>query len=554
MLGQDADEALERAEDCAMHHHRTLGLAVAVDVLEPEALGLLEVDLDGGDLPAPRERVQDVDVDLGPVEGAVARVQVEGQPVGAQRVRQPLLGYLPLLVGPERLGRPRGELETRLEPEGAVPVLHLLQQHGDLALELIEAAVDVGVVLGELPHAKQARQRARALVAVQAPHVREPQGQIAVRAQRVAIHDGRLGAVHRLETEDLLLGLHQEHVLLVIVPVARLLPELLVDQDRRRDLLVPARIELLAHETLELTHHHPAVGQPHRRSRRDLVEDEEVQLAAELAMVALLRLLEPPEVLVELLLGEPRGAVDPLEHRLLLVAAPVGARRRQELERLDLAGGLHVRPAAEVDEVALRVERHRRRDEALEDLDLVTLAAPPEELDRLRARHLLALERQVGFHDLAHDLLDLGEVLRREWRRAVEVVVEAVLDGGTDGDFHLGKQSLHGLGHDVRGGVTEGRERRRVAVELAGQPEMTIFFRDGHTLPRTRWMVGSGGFEPPTSSASERRSPTELRAYPEYGPCYARRRGVSSKRLLLQAISATTQRRSRLVSDESTKT
>src|ERR1700674_3167349 len=27
-------------------------------------------------------------------------------------------------------------------------------------------------------------------------------------------------------------------------------------------------------------------------------------------------------------------------------------------------------------------------------------------------------------------------------------------------------------------------------------------------------MVGSGGFEPATSSASERRSPTELRAYP----------------------------------------
>src|SRR5712691_7665885 len=35
-------------------------------------------------------------------------------------------------------------------------------------------------------------------------------------------------------------------------------------------------------------------------------------------------------------------------------------------------------------------------------------------------------------------------------------------------------------------------------------------------------MVGSGGFEPPTSSASERRSPTELRAYPEYRTCYTR--------------------------------
>src|SRR2546430_3130678 len=33
-------------------------------------------------------------------------------------------------------------------------------------------------------------------------------------------------------------------------------------------------------------------------------------------------------------------------------------------------------------------------------------------------------------------------------------------------------------------------------------------------------MVASGGFDPPTSSASERRSPTELRAYPEYRTCY----------------------------------
>ncbi len=372
--------------------------------------------------------------------------------------------------------------------------------------------------------------------------------------QGVAVDDGGLGAVHRLQAEDLLLRLHQEHVLLVIVPVARLLPQLLVDQDRRGDFLVPARVQLLADEPLQLAHDRPAPGQPDRRPRRDLVEDVEVQLAPELAVVALLRLLQPPEVPVELLLREPRRAIDPLEHRVLLVAAPVRPRRGQQLEEPDLAGGADVRATAEVDEVPLRVQRHRGGVEALEDLDLEALAALPEERDGLRARHLPALEPQVGLGDRAHLVLDPREVLRRERLRFEEVVVEAVLDGGADGDLHLGKQTLHRLGHDVRGGVTEGRERRRVAVELAGQPEMTIFFRDGHTLPRTRWMVGSGGFEPPTSSASERRSPTELRAYPEYGPCYARRRGVSSKRLLLQAISATTQRRSRLVSDESTKT
>src|SRR5205807_10345382 len=141
-------------------------------------------------------------------------------------------------------------------------------------------------------------------------------------------------AVHRLETEDLLLGLHQEHVLAVVLPVAGLLPEPLVDEDRRRDLLIAARVENLADEALELAHHHPAVREPEGRPGRDVVEGVEVELAPELAVVALLRLLEPPEMLVELFLGEPGGAVDALEHRVALVPAPIGARGRQELEVL----------------------------------------------------------------------------------------------------------------------------------------------------------------------------------------------------------------------------
>jgi hypothetical protein len=33
------------------------------------------------------------------------------------------------------------------------------------------------------------------------------------------------------------------------------------------------------------------------------------------------------------------------------------------------------------------------------------------------------------------------------------------------------------LRHDVRRGMPQGRERRRIAVEVAGQLEVTIFFR-----------------------------------------------------------------------------
>jgi hypothetical protein len=139
-----------------------------------------------------------------------------------------------------------------------------------------------------------------------------------------------------------------------------------------------------------------------------------------------------------------------------------------------------VGPAAEVDEVPLAVERHPIVPDALEDLHLVGLAPLAEEGDRLGPAHLAALEGQVGLRDVAHDRLDLREVVRREGLGPREVVVEAVLDGGPDGHAHVGEQPLHGLGHDVRGGMPQRGQRRRVAVELARQLEVSVFFRLGH--------------------------------------------------------------------------
>jgi hypothetical protein len=54
----------------------------------------------------------------------------------------------------------------------------------------------------------------------------------------------------------------------------------------------------------------------HREARADLVgEAEQVELEPELAVVALLGLLETVQVGGERLLGVPGGAVDALEHR-----------------------------------------------------------------------------------------------------------------------------------------------------------------------------------------------------------------------------------------------
>ena len=88
-----------------------------------------------------------------------------------------------------------------------------------------------------------------------------------------------------------------------------------------------------------------------------VVEGEQPHLLADLAVVALLRLLQHREVGLHLGLVLEGGAVDALELRVLLVAFVVGAGDTQQLERADVAGAHHVRPGAEIDEIAVLIER-----------------------------------------------------------------------------------------------------------------------------------------------------------------------------------------------------
>ena len=88
VLDQDPGEALHRAEQRAVDHHRpVLGVVVAL-VGELEALGHLEVELAGAALPGAAERVGDVEVDLRPVEGPLPRAHVVLAALALERLAQ----------------------------------------------------------------------------------------------------------------------------------------------------------------------------------------------------------------------------------------------------------------------------------------------------------------------------------------------------------------------------------------------------------------------------------------------------------------------------------
>ena len=105
-------------------------------------------------------------------------------------------------------------------------MLHEIEQRRDLLLDLRRHAEYVRIVLHETPHAREARERTRRLVAVQDTELGHADGQFLVRAVARVEDETVAWAVHRLQRPFLLLDVEREHVVLVVLPVAGCLPQL----------------------------------------------------------------------------------------------------------------------------------------------------------------------------------------------------------------------------------------------------------------------------------------------------------------------------------------
>ena len=169
--------------------------------VSPKRARHLRVELDRAELPGAAEHVGHVQVDLRPVERALALADevVDGVPL--ERAHELALGEVPLLVGAELVVGPGRELCPRLEPEEAVDVLQIVERAVELGVDLLPRAEDVGVVLRHVADAREPVQRAGELVAVQRRGLGVAQRQVAIAPQRAAEEQHVPRAVHRLDRE-----------------------------------------------------------------------------------------------------------------------------------------------------------------------------------------------------------------------------------------------------------------------------------------------------------------------------------------------------------------
>src|SRR5205085_2069 len=95
----------------------------------------------------------------------------------------------------------------------------------------------------------------------------------------------------------------------------------------------------------------------------------------------------------------------------------------------------------------------------LYQLHLQRLGAVGEERLRLFARPHLPLVGKVLLRELAHLVLDAIEIFGDERPIDDEVVEEAFVGGRSDAALRAGKKIRHRGGHQVRGAVTQQRQR-----------------------------------------------------------------------------------------------
>ncbi len=160
-LGQVGDQPLEAADDAAVDHDRALQALVRGDVGQPKLPGLIEVELDGRQGRLAARRVEDLHIDLGAVEGALAGGRLVAQAPPVEHLSQGQLAPVPhpgiagVLAGASAQREP---VVMGTDPERVIGVADHVQDGGHLGGNVRRRAEDVCVVELHGSHPGQAAQ------------------------------------------------------------------------------------------------------------------------------------------------------------------------------------------------------------------------------------------------------------------------------------------------------------------------------------------------------------------------------------------------------------
>ena len=358
VLSQHTQEALNRAELRRVNHDRLLHGTVRSLVLQTKTARLVEVVLHGRHLPGTANRVLRLNRNLRAVERSSTGIRNELQTGLLRNLLQNRGSLFPLLISTDELillitlsvaGR---QLKVEvIHTEVLKQAQHELQQVTHLVRCLLLRHIRVRVVLSNHAHTSQTLQHAGLLVTVHGAELEETQRQLTVRTATRTVNLVVHRAVHSLQTVVAVIQLHgREHAIRIVRKVTRSVEQVLLRNVRGADVLETLLNVAGTHVIFHLALNHATLRMNHRQTGTNgLREGEQVQLTAQAAVVAALRLSDALLVSNQLVLARPCGTVNTLQHGVLLRTAPVRATgTHQGVAVSNQLGVRQVRAAAEV--------------------------------------------------------------------------------------------------------------------------------------------------------------------------------------------------------------
>ena len=236
-----------------------------------------------------------------------------------------------------------------------------------------------------------------------------------------------------------------------MIPVPAPFPKRAVEDHRRLYLIITGFLVYFTPVIDQRVFQRHALWQEKRESRAFFHNGKQFQFLADLSVVAFLCLFQHRHVLFQHRGFRESGAVYAAQHLVFRIAAPVGARAVCQLECLNGFNIHQVRPGAEFREFALLVKTDVFAFACVffNELYFVWLILFFHQLDSVLRRKFKSFKRQTFLYDLFHLRLYFFKIFGRERRFCVKIVIEPVVNGGADRQFHIGIKPFYRLRHNV---------------------------------------------------------------------------------------------------------
>ena len=165
---------------------------------------------------------------------------------------------------------------------------------------------------------------------------------------------------------------------------------------------------------------------------------------------------------IEFFLSKECSGVEALQLFAILIAFPVRSGERHQLKRADRFRRRDVRPATQIEKLALLIKGQRFvfGKSFSHVFDFERLFHVLADLNRGVAFFNDSFEGFIEFDEFLHLLFDRREIFFGQRRVALDVVVETVFERGPERELHVVFDSHHRAGHHVRTAVPQRRKSR----------------------------------------------------------------------------------------------